>query len=132
MPKKKSKDDIVRFRMDTAGFVVIWRNHINHPKADDWKAFVLNCFERFAREKYNMDELSQQDPLWPTQWKDEEKYEFLSERCYSKCMTIKGKLKREKSYSVDLPDGYLSRTGAKKRKRISLEEITDIFDGKDL
>ena len=130
MPSNAKDDGITRFRMETAGFVTIWRNHITHPKADDWKTFVLNCFERFSPEEYNTNELTNHDAGW-SEWSDDAKYEFLSERCYSKCMTIKGKLKREKDFNVDLPEGYLSRSGAKKRKRVSLDDIANIFEGKD-
>ena len=131
MPKTEEKKANVRFRMDTEVFVTIWRNHIAHPKADDWKAFVLNCFERFTEEKYNVDSLAEKDEAW-TDWDDDKRYVFLSERCYSKCMTIKGKLSRDKNIEVDLPDGYLSRAGVKKRKRITIDEIANIFAGKDL
>jgi hypothetical protein len=131
MPKKNS-EDVLRYRMGTAGFVMIWRNHIANPQADDWKKFVLACFERFSRERYNMDTLTTTDPLWPTKWQDDDKYEFLSERCYSKCMTIRTKLRKAKDYDVSLPEGYLSRTGRKKAARISITGIMDIFDGKDI
>jgi len=131
MPKTQ-KDDIIRYRMDTASFVTIWRNHITHPQADDWKKFVLACFERFSREKYNMETLTDVDPLWQEQWKDDNQYEFLSERCYSKCMTIKNKLKKAKDYSVDLPEGYLSRTGRKTSPRITTTGILNIFKGEDV
>ena len=130
MPSKSKDDGITRFRMDTAGLVHLWRNHIASPEADDWKRFVLNCFERFSPEEYNTSELTSHDADWSS-WSADKQYEFLSERCYSKCMTIKGKLKREKNYNVDLPSGYLSRTGAKKRKRVSLDDIANIFEGKD-
>jgi hypothetical protein len=130
MPNQKT--EIIRYRMDTASFVTIWRNHITHPQADDWKKFVLACFERFSREKYNMDTLTDVDPLWQTQWKDDNQYELLSERCYSKCMTIKNKLKKDKEYSVELPEGYLSRTGRKRSPRITTTGIMDIFNGKDV
>tara|TARA_R100000664_G_C2757760_1_gene146163 strand:+ start:4031 stop:4426 length:396 start_codon:yes stop_codon:yes gene_type:complete len=131
MPSESKDDGITRFRMDTEAFVTIWRNHIANPKADDWKVFVLNCFERFSPEDYNTGELNDHDDKW-TDWSDDQQYEFLSERCYSKCMTIKGKLKREKNYNVELPDGYLSRAGTKKRKRVSLDDIANIFEGKDI
>lgn len=127
MPKK-SKEPIVRFRMETGAFVTVWRNHISHPKADDWKTFVSNCFERFSEVESNKDSLTESDPKW-TKWTKEQSYSFLSERCYSKCMTIKGKLKREKQMDVDLPEGYLNRTGERRSKRVSIDDIAAIFNG---
>ena len=37
-----------RFSIDTRAFVTIWRNHINHETKNDWRTFVLACFERFS------------------------------------------------------------------------------------
>ena len=134
MPKK-TNEDIARFRMNTAAFVMIWRNHIAKPDADNWKKFVLACFERFSREKYNQDTLVNINIAWAgggRKMSDDEKYEFLSERCYSKCMTIRTKLRKDKNYEVSLPTGYLSRTGAKKAARVTTEDIMNIFEGEDV
>jgi xylose isomerase len=129
MPEKKPKS--VKFRMETAAFSTIWRNHISHPKADSWKTFVLNCFERFTESDYNKEQLNSHDINW-LGWKADAQYEFLSERCYTKCIGLKGKLKREKDYDVDLPEGYLNRAGAKKRTRVSIDDVHAIFTGKDI
>jgi|TARA_Y100000310_G_C20689481_1_gene821269 hypothetical protein len=128
--------------MDTGAFVTIWRNHIAKPGSDNWKKFVLSCFKRFAVEEYNRNSLKAAG--WgagtidlshlPANKRDaplEKQYEFLSERCYSKCMTIKGKLKREKDFNVELPDGYLTRTGSGARRRFSLDDIKSVFEMKD-
>ena len=130
MPKTKT-DEYLRFRMDTASFVTIWRNHIAKPDADNWKKFVLACFERFYRDGNNMKSLTSVNKGGTIGMTDDDKYLFLSERCYSKCMTIRTKLKKE-GFVVDLPEGYLSRTGAKKSKRISTEDMISIFKGDDI
>jgi len=129
---KKTNEDIARFRMNTAAFVMIWRNHLAKPGADNWKKFVLACFERFSREKYNMDTLTNINKMWPAKMSEDDKYEFISERCYSKCMTIRTKLRKDKNYEVSLPSGYLSRTGAKKAARVTTEDIMNIFEGEDV
>ena len=130
-PTKKN----LRFNMETAAFVTIWRNHIAHPGADNWKKFVLACFERFSDSGKNPETLEAEDPDWNAGpgkgWTDLNKYMFLSERAYSKCIAIKGKLQTKKGMVVELPDGYLRRHGVG-RARVTLDDIAAIFEGKDL
>ena len=129
MPNTKKQ---IRFRMDTETFITIWVNHCAHPGADDWKNFVLNCFERFteASEAYNMDQLFAHEPLWDSAWNPDARYEFLSERCYAKCMTIRSKLMKDKGYEPVLPQGYKTRNGSKAPKRITSERMYDLFSMK--
>ena len=115
MPSKTFKKADPRFRMDTAAFVTIWRNHLAHPVADSWKTFVVNCFDRFAEDESNLPALKHHGFL-SKPYQDDKKYEFLSERCYAKCSTIKSKLKKDEDYDVDLPDGYLERGGRSQDK----------------
>ena len=128
MPDTKKQ---IRFRMDTETFITIWVNHCSHPGADDWKAFVGNCFERFTEgsEGYNKSQLDEHDAQWQG-WKPEVSYEFLSERCYAKCMTIRAKLMKEKGYEPTLPQGYKTRSGSKAPKRITSERMYDLFSMK--
>ena len=128
MPSKSFKKADPRFRMDTAAFVTIWRNHLAHPVADSWKTFVVNCFDRFAADESNHPALKHHGFL-SKPYQDDKKYEFLSERCYAKCSTIKSKLKKDEDYDVDLPDGYLERGGARKTSRITSKGIKGIFEG---
>ena len=128
MPSKTFKKADPRFRMDTAAFVTIWRNHLAHPVADSWKTFVVNCFDRFAEDESNLPALKHHGFL-SKPYQDDKKYEFLSERCYAKCSTIKSKLKKDEDYDVDLPDGYLERGGARKTSRITSKGIKGIFEG---
>jgi len=122
------KEKQVRFKMDTAAFVTIWRNHLAHPVADSWKTFVLNCFERFAAVEGNHKALSKAG-IDPNKYEDADAVMFLSEKCYAKCMTIKSRLKKDESYDVELPDGYLTRSGGRKSTRIDSGGIKDIFEG---
>jgi len=120
-----------RFRMDTAAFVTIWRNHLAHPVADSWKVFVLNCFERFSEHEGNQDALKAAG-FTSKPHNEAEAYIFLSEKCYTKCSTIKTRMKKDEDYDVTLPDGYLNRAGAKKAARITSGGIKSIFEGSDL
>ena len=130
-PTKKN----LRFNMETKAFVTIWRNHIAHPGADNWQKFVLACFERFSDSGKNPETLNAEDPNWNAEgtkgWDERKKYEFLSERAYSKCIAIKGKLQSKKGVTVDLPDGYLRRHGVG-RARVTLDDIAASLEGKDL
>ena len=70
------------FRMDTAAFVSIWKN------ANDWHRFVQDCFDRFSVNSGNANRLTEYDPSWGS-WTQEEQYNALSDRCYSKCIAIR-------------------------------------------
>ncbi len=124
------KDKVRRFQMDTATFVSIWRNHTAKSDNDEWKKFVLNCFERFTsgNEHKNKQTLLEHDKNW-TKWKDDEKYEYLSEKCYSKCIGIKRRMKEEHDYDATLPKGYLTRGGSGAGKRLTSEDILNLFKG---
>ncbi len=127
MPKGKPSS---RFQMDTASFVSVWRNHINHADNNEWRKFVLNCFDRFTggSEFKNKNMLQEHDKGW-NKWTDDQKYEFLSDKCYSKCISIKRRLKEEQDYDVGLPSGYLTRNGSGSGKRITSEGIKGLFEG---
>jgi hypothetical protein len=117
----------IKFSMNTGAFCTIWRNHITHPGADNWRKFVLNCFERFteASATSNVATLKGIDPQWK-KWNADKQYDFLSERAYAKCITIQRKLRREEDLKIDLPDGYKSRKGSKST-RMTTSQLADIF-----
>ena len=123
-----AKKKRIKFSMETRAFATIWRNHTTHPESDNWRAFVLACWERYTREGNdgNREGLTTNDKSW-TKWSDDQQYAFLSERCYAKCITIRRKLKSEKGINVDLPDGYKDRAGKRVSKRVSIDELADIF-----
>ena len=93
MPKNKPSS---RFVMDTASFVTVWKNHLNKPDSNEWRNFVINCFERFTggTEFKNKTMLQELETGW-TKWTDDQKYEFLSDKCYSKCISIKRRITSE-------------------------------------
>ena len=130
MPKKSKDKSSFRFQMDTATFCHIWNNHVCHPTADGWKNFVCNLFDRFteASETTNINSLNSNPETegW-NGWDDEQKYEFLSEKAYTKCMNIRKRVRDEGGGEIPMPDGYLLRKGAKKGARISTGEIASIF-----
>ena len=124
------KDKVRRFTMDTASFVTVWRNHINKPESNEWRKFVLACFDRFTggQEYRNKETLKQEDNDWQ-KWDDDDKYKYLSDRCYSKCITIKRRMKEEQDYDVTLQSGYLTRNGSGASKRLTSEGIKNLFEG---
>lgn len=126
MPKGTPK----RFQMDTSSYVSVWRNHINKPDSNEWRRFVVACFKRFTggTEFKNKEMLQAHDKSW-TKWTDDEMYAFLSDKCYSKCISIKRRLKEEQDYDVSLPSGYLTRNGSGSGKRITSEGIKGLFEG---
>jgi hypothetical protein len=125
-----AKETKRRFQIDTESFVTVWANHLKKPASNDWKKFVLAVFARFTggNEYKNMETLSEHDKNWK-KWTDDQKYEYLSEKCYSKCIAIKRRLRDEKNKNVDLPNGYKERTGSRASKRITTDDIADIFFG---
>jgi len=124
MPPKKNK----RFSMDTASFATIWANHLKSSKSNDWKTFVLACFDRFTggSEFSNKEMLQAEDKNW-AKWSDDQKYTFLSERCYSKCIGINRRLALAEKPAPQLPTGYKDRAGKKASKRITVDDIAAIF-----
>ena len=126
MAEKKQR----RFQMDTATFSAILNNHLPAVMDSDdaWRRFVLNLFERFSagNEYKNMETLKQEDADWK-KWDDEQKYGFLSDKAYSKCIGIKRRLKDDKGIILPLPNGYLSRNGQRTSKRLTTDDIAGFF-----
>ncbi len=118
-----------RFTMDTAAFVTIWRNHLNPDKTNDWRTFVLAVFERFTtgNETSNQETLTASHKTW-RKWTDDAKYDFLSEKVYSKAIIIKRNLQKA-GHNVELPDGYLNRKGTSRTRRLTTDDIWNIFEG---
>ena len=112
--------------MESRAFCEIWRNVITHYDGgdNDWRVFVLLCWKRFEAD--NQHTIGFFDAAGTSFDTDDEKYAFLSERCYSKCSTIKRGLKAV-GVTVEYPSGYRSRNGAPKRARPSYEELGAIF-----
>ena len=121
MPPKTKK----RFSLDTRTFATIWHNH--NQKGKDWKTFVMNVFERFStgNELSNQAMLLGHDKNWK-KWSDDQKYEFISERCYSKCIGIRNK-QAKIGNNVNLPSGYKQRKGTVGSSRPTPGEIGEIF-----
>ena len=118
-----------RFKMDTAAFCSIWNNHLGEE--DRWTAFVINCFERFTSENEfnNRELLHNEDKTWK-KWDNDKKYDFLSERCYSKAIAIQRSLKKKEAFEIALPDGYLTRKGSGKGKRLTSKDLMAFFTQK--
>lgn len=121
---------VKRFSVDTKTFVMLWKNHISKPSSNDWKKFVLACFERFTtgNELSNQAYMLQEDKNWK-KWDDEKRYSFFSEKCYSKAVIIRRNLsKLTPPVVVELPNGYKQRNGAKKG-RVTTQDIANLFAG---
>ena len=124
MAKKKLN---LRFRMDTTVFASIWKNHIDSDDDTQWRRFVLNCFSRFTDAGHGNNKvlLHDIDPKW-TKWDDDAKYDFLSEKSYAKCITIRRRLKKDNGLEVSLPSGYKNRAGGSS-KRVTSDDLAAIF-----
>ena len=127
---KKARKETIQFRMDTRSFVVIWKNNLGHPKSN-WNTFVAALWDRFSKDipanAGNRAQLDKWHPKWQ-EWDAKGQYSFISERAYSKCISLRAKLLNLEVnlYEVDLPDGYLEREGSGS-SRINIKEIAAIF-----
>ncbi len=120
----------LRFQMDTATFAHIWKNCISNEEKNDWRIFVAACFNRFSEktETYNINTLnSDPDTEGWSNWEDTDKYQYLSDRCYAKCMSMRASVKKETGKELTLPDGYKSRNGTKASTRTTAADIANIF-----
>jgi len=119
--------------MDTRAFVSIWNNHRTKDNEDQWKRFVFDCYDRFEGDSKNAEAIAEaiKDDNLPC---DESgaltaagKYQFLSEKCYTKANGLKSKLDKTLGLKVQLPNGYLDRPGSKGNAPPSIEEIASMF-----
>tara|TARA_Y100000310_G_scaffold134628_1_gene133541 strand:- start:2530 stop:2946 length:417 start_codon:yes stop_codon:yes gene_type:complete len=125
---KKEEARRPRFSMSSTVFCELWNNILTGTDDGsgntDWYRFVLNCWERFEAENTNA--LAwHHDNVGPLETAGQ-RYAFMSERCYSKCATIRRGLKKV-GVNVDYPAGYLSRSGKAKNARPTYEELGLIF-----
>ena len=153
--------------MDTEAFCTVWAEHMGTD--NQWRAFVLHCFSMFAIDndgnefeyhgyEYWSDHRADGEPAHrmaitlPVEsmpYTDDQKYQFLSEKCYAKCQNIKSKIassgagtakdktneaqkqaakavRKARGEKIRYPDGYLSRSGKTqtKKKSVTAEELT--------
>ena len=129
MPEKSEKAMNRRFLMDSAGFIETWVKHNDNESDEDWRKFVIHCFDKFTRagETKNIQTLEEYDAGWKA-WNDDTKYTFLSDKCYTKCISIKRRLMKDKNYEVLLPRGYLTRAGKKTTSRIDSTAMMNLFE----
>jgi len=134
-PRKVATAGRKRFRMDTRKFVELWKKAISDPLGtgtrvldeNDWRTFVLSCFALFSTQPHNQEVLAT-DPEFQNSGTDAE-YLYLSDRCYSKCTTIRRRL-RKIGNDVALPHGYRNRPGTGGGpSRITINEIASLFNG---
>ena len=122
-----------RFLMGTEEFLRTWVSFAKGTTGTEWRSFVLACFEKFtvAAEKGmnsgNHEALEAEDELWST-WSDDKRYDYLSEKAYTKCITLKRRMAKQ-GVNANLPDGYLDRKGTRKAKRLSDEDLASIWNG---
>ena len=135
-----------RYKMNTAAFLSIWRLNMD-VKEGAWRKFVIMCFDKFqedndgyldtylgyeewnpSRKDHNMVIVKSSDHT------DDEKYQFLSEKAYAKCASLRSKMvkaRQDLKGKINFPDGYLSRAGnrAKKSSKIQPSEMISILLG---
>lgn len=132
MPKTKTEEKpyritTPRFYIPSEAFCEIWNNVITSTDSSnqDWNKFVAICWERFRTDHINkrcLDWAVSQGSL------DTEKeiYDFMNDRVFSKCQTIKKGLASE-GCSVELPNGWRMRNGSSKPSRPSYKDLAGIF-----
>jgi len=124
-----------RFLMGTGEFLRTWVSFSKGTSGTEWNDFVLDCFNRFTSASEedtgmnggNREMLDSHDSSWKT-WSDKEKYNFLSEKAYTKCITLKRRMAKE-GVDANLPTGYLQRKGTKKAVRLSDADLASIWNG---
>jgi len=128
MAKKEEVPRSPRFSLPSTAFCQIWNNILTGTDDGsgntDWYRFVMNCWDRFS--PLNDGACSWHVLNVGALDTDGQRYAFMSDRCYSKCATIRRGLKKV-GVSVDYPDGYLSRSGKAKNARPTYEELGLIF-----
>lgn len=126
-----------RYKIPTVEFLTIWKSMIGQK--DAWRKFVIMCFNEFqetnegfyaAYKAYDGTE-KVMDIQSKSEISDEDKFQFLSEKAYAKAMSLRSKMIKVNAdaESITLPDGYKSRAGKKKSKRVSTEEMLAIMLG---
>ena len=124
-----------RYKIPTVEFLTIWKSMIGQK--DAWRKFVIMCFNEFqetnegfyaAYKAYDGTE-KVMDIQSKSEISDEDKFQFLSEKAYAKAMSLRSKMIKANpdAESITLPDGYKSRAGKKKSKRVSTEEMLAIM-----
>lgn len=125
-----------RYKIPTMEFLKIWKSMIGQK--DAWRKFVITCFNDFqdvnvgfnaAYKAYDGSE-KVMDIQTGVKISDDDKYNFLSEKAYAKAMSLRAKMIKknpEAESAITLPDGYKSRGGKKKSKRVSTEEMLAIM-----
>jgi len=126
---KPASTKSARYRMETRAFVSIWYNHSKQNAPDQWKRFVIDCYDRFEGDSKNPAAIKEAKLAVDGNRKvvADAKYEFLSEKCYTKASGLKGKLEKKLGLIVQLPQGYLERPGSKGNGPPSIEEIASMF-----
>ena len=127
-----------RYKIPTMEFLTIWKSMIGQK--DAWRQFVIMCFNDFqdvnvgfnaAYMAYDGSE-KVMDIQTGVNISDDDKYNFLSEKAYAKAMSLRAKMIKknpEAESAVILPDGYKSRSGKKKSKRSSTQDMLDFMLG---
>ena len=126
-----------RYKIPTVEFLTIWKSMIGQK--DAWRKFVIMCFNEFqetnegfyaAYKAYDGTE-KVMDIQSKSEIPDEDKFQFLPEKAYAKAMSLRSKMIKANpdAESITLPDGYKSRAGKKKSKRVSTEEMLAIMLG---
>lgn len=123
--------------MPTVEFLTIWKSMTGQNNA--WKKFVIICFDTFqesnngfsaAYKAYDGTEKIM-DIKSGSKISDDDKYNFLSEKAYAKCMNLRKKMvdANPDAESISPPDGYKSRAGKKKSNRVSVDDMLKLMLG---
>jgi len=124
-----------QFRIDKEVFCIMWANNLE--KNAGWRNFCLDLFDRF--EKSNLERLWSDGGTnaythtevisGTTNAAKDSQYNFMSDRCYTKCTKVNDELVKDKFAKQPLPSGWEKRNGPRGRKSLSTEDIFKIFSG---
>lgn len=126
---KKNNPRSRGYKLESGMFIKLWSQRMRDEKKDkdtsgSWRIFVLQVFEASA---YINADRGFTFPGSPTHMSDDDKYDLLSERCWTKASGIKKKVAKHKS--IELPTGSDARKGISLTKRATdWEQVAGMFD----
>ena len=118
-----------RFTIPTRDFCRVWSKRLKKEKEGDtssWRVFVLEVMEMASKAHYNAsyEHSGEHDMM-----KEEGRYQFMSEKAYTKAKNVQRKLLKEHGNAPALPCGWKERNGSKDDARImDWGEIAGMFD----
>ena len=131
------------FKIDTKTLITIWNKTVNgNSKKNDWKTFVISDFKSVRKDNIGYganykgyDGISHSMSITESsKHSDDEIYGFLSERLYTRLMSLRKKMinaRQEAQEHFSMPNGYKTRKGSSSNtSRMSVDEMIEIMISK--